>query len=152
VTALLAPRVSGRLACLAAASLIALLVACSVASLGSNYRYPKQDFEGAMAYVEEHRASGDRVVTAGVPATFCYQNYYNKSWPELREAGQLAGLRGSGRPVWLVCTFPRYIELANADLAAAIWKQFKIVREFHGTLSGGAVLVCRAEPTSQGNR
>jgi len=149
LTALLVPGASPRLPELAPASLVLLLMACSAASLGNNYLYPKQDFKGAMAYVEMHQTDGEPVVTAGVPATFCYQQYYDRPWEELTEVRQLDSLRAAGRPVWLVVTMPQYLTPANAALAAAIHQQFEVVQEFKGTLNGGSVFVCRAEPPSR---
>jgi hypothetical protein len=131
------------------AGLATLLMTCFAASLGANYRYPKQDFEGAMAYIEAQHNDGEPVVTAGLAATFCYQRYYNRPWEEVRSSSQLMAILGAGRPVWLVYTFPRYLELADTDLAAMIREQFTILREFPGTLNGGAVVVCRAEPPSR---
>jgi hypothetical protein len=135
-----------------AASLVLLLMAFSVASLGANYRYPKQDFAGALAFVEAHRVNGDPVVTAGDPATFCYQRYYNQPWIEVRDVEQLQAVLGGGRPVWLVYTMPQYLDLGKPALAAQIRESFRVVREFPGTLNGGAVLVCCAEPTSGGRQ
>jgi len=142
------PGAPGRRAQVAGAALAGLLMICSAASLRANYRYPKQDFEGAMAYVEAQRAPNEVIVTVGVPATFCYQRYYDRAWQEVRGADELMALRGAGRPVWLIYAFPRYIELGDAKLAAGIRENFTVVREFYGTLSGGAVIVCRAEPLS----
>jgi mannosyltransferase len=134
-----------RHASLLRAGLAALLMACFAASLGANYRYPKQDFEDAMNYVEAEKKDGEPVFTAGTAATFCYQRYYHRPWEEARTAGQLATICGT-HPVWLVYTFPRYLEAADADLAALIRERFTLVRSFSGTLGGGAVLVCRADP------
>jgi hypothetical protein len=148
MTALLGP--SPRLAHLAGASLVIVLMGCFAASLGVNYRYPKQDFQGAMAYVEAQREDGEPVVTVGVPATFCYQRYYNKPWQELCTVSQLAAIRGAGQAVWLIYAFPRYLDLAGGDLAAVIREQFTVMREFHGTLNGGDVIVCRTKLPSSG--
>jgi len=135
---------------LVAATLVVLLMAGSAASLYANYRYPKQDFEGAIAYVEAQRAEREPIVTAGEAATFCIQRYYGKPWPEVHGVRELTPLRDKGRPVWLVYAFPRYLEVQDGALAAAIREQFTVMREFHGTLSGGAVLVCRAGPPAPG--
>jgi mannosyltransferase len=62
--ALLAPRASPIVARYAGIALVGVLMACSAASLGANYRRPKQDFEGPIAYIEAHRTDGEPVVTA----------------------------------------------------------------------------------------
>jgi hypothetical protein len=150
LTALFTRAASPVLPRLAGASLVGILIACSLVSLRGNYRYPKQDFEGAMACIDAERGEGEPVVTAGVPATFCYHLYYNRSWPEVGSVSQLAEVRASGRPVWLVYAFPRYLEQADAGLAAEIREQFTVSREFFGTVNGGAVIVCRASPRPSG--
>ena len=123
------PRLGQRVGAWMGGGLAALLMACFAASLGTNYRYPKQDFEGAMNYIEAQQEDGEPVLTAGVAATFCYQRYYHRPWEEARTAGQLATICGT-RPVWLVYTFPRYLEVADADLAAMIRERFTVVPPF----------------------
>jgi hypothetical protein len=150
MAAWLAPAARPRLAGLAAGVLIALLMAASAASLRANYQYPKQDFEGAIAYVETHRADGEPVIVAGLASEICLQRYYQRPWQEVRSAGELDKLRRGGRRVWVVYTMPRYLEQQYPELARAVREQFEVVREFHGTLGGGAVLVGRAEPPSEG--
>jgi uncharacterized membrane protein len=147
--ALLAPRVSPVMARWAGIALVGVLMACSVASLGANYRRPKQDFEGPIAYIEAHRTDGEPVVTAGAAATFCYHRYYQKPWGEVHSAAELTGIRAPGRAVWLVYAFPRYLRPEDPELARSIELEFTIEREFDGTLNGGELVVCRATPKSQ---
>ncbi|MGH7712759.1 MAG: glycosyltransferase family 39 protein, partial [Gemmatimonadaceae bacterium] len=47
---------------------VAAIIVLSALSLRPNYRYPKQDFEGAMRYVLDAKGPGDAVVSSGVPA------------------------------------------------------------------------------------
>ena len=47
---------------------LSLGVILSALSLRAGYRYPKQDFEGAMQYVLAERGASDGVVTAGIPS------------------------------------------------------------------------------------
>src|SRR5207249_11973712 len=46
-------------------ALVALMILASAASLPFDYRYPKQDFDAAMQFVQMRRAEGEPVVTAG---------------------------------------------------------------------------------------
>ena len=52
------------------------LLAAFAASLPFNYRFPKQDFVGAMRHVQSSMAPGDRVVFTGVPGPL-YANLQN---------------------------------------------------------------------------
>lgn len=130
--------------------LVSVVIICSAISLGSYYRSPKQDFEGAIAFVEEQSVVGEPVVTVGVSANFCIERYYGRPWHKLASASDLSKLLNKGRRVWVVYAFPRYLQSENAELALQIRQQVPVVREFPGTLSGGTVIVCRADPVGIG--
>ena len=68
-----------RLAPALTAVLALVVLSASGWSLVRNYRYPKQDFEGAMRFVDRGKTGGDAVVTAGA-STYPYQEYYDKHW------------------------------------------------------------------------
>jgi len=118
-----------------------VLIVASAASLGRVYRHPKQDFSGAMRYIETERRDAEPVMTAGA-AAWPYQNYYGRNWPKLMDCQQIESICGQARRVWLVYTFPRYIEDETPGLMDAIGLHFKTVRVFPGTLNDGEVFVC----------
>jgi 4-amino-4-deoxy-L-arabinose transferase-like glycosyltransferase len=127
-----------------------LLCAASIATLGRVYRHPKQDFFGALQFVEQERRGSEPVLTGGA-AAWPYQHYYGRDWPKLKNIAQVESIRGQARRVWLVYTFPRYIEDETPGLMEAIGRRFKTLRVFPGTLAHGEVFVCVndvAEPTS----
>jgi len=121
--------------------ILALVIAASAATLGRVYRHPKQDFSGALQFVESARRGDEPVLTAGA-AAWPYQRYYGRDWPQLRDMGQIESIRGGARRVWLVYTFPRYIEDETPGLMDAIGRRFRTIRVFAGTLNDGAVYVC----------
>lgn len=130
----LAPRLTGALA--------ALLFVASGYSLMNNYRYPKQDFDGAIKFVDAERKEGETVATVGA-AIWPLQQYYAKPWVS---AGSVAALRtmcGQGKPVWVVYTFPRYLEAVAPGMPEMIRKDSNLFRVFHGTLGDGDVYVAR---------
>jgi mannosyltransferase len=129
---------------------MALGITASAATLGRVYRLPKQDFSTALQFVESERRGSEPVMTAGA-AAWPYQNYYGRNWPEIRDLGQIESVGGQAGRVWLVYTFPRYIEDETPGLMDAIHRRFKTIRVFPGTLSHGEVFVCVkdiAEPAS----
>jgi mannosyltransferase len=136
---------SPRLGTVLAAAMAAGLLAASGISLLRNYRFPKQDFEGALAFVESHRAEGETVVTAGA-TTYPMRNYYGKSWEGIESAGNLEALCRPGQVVWLMYTFPRYLEAAVPGITDVIQREFKLVQVFPGTLGDGDVYVTRFQP------
>jgi hypothetical protein len=122
-----------------------LMIAASAWSLPAAYRYPKQDFLGAMSYVDGERRPEDAVVTLGLTA-IPYRDYYGRDWPEADSAAALNALRAQGKRVWLLYTFPIHAQTEHADIWDIIRNEFTIVRVFPGTVGGGEIYVCRGEP------
>jgi hypothetical protein len=125
----------------------AMMLAVSAASLALCYQYPKQDYLGAMAYIREVRQGDDPVVTAGMAAIPIGRIY----GPEVEVVGSARQLeqvraRHAERPTWLIYTFPDHLWAYHEDIAQSVSKEFTEVRRFPGTIGGGAVIVCRAEP------
>lgn len=129
-----------RLATVAVAGVILL----SAASLIPNYRYPKQDFEGAMRYVLATKGPSDAVVSSGVPAD-PYSQLWQLPWPNVETAQQLAQARDAAPRTWVLYTFPRYLESRSPDIAAVIRRDCRQARVFRGTVGGGDIIVCTLE-------
>jgi len=130
-----APRLAAVLAC--------ALMAASAYSLIRNYRYPKQDYEGAIQFVDALKKDGEVVVTAGA-TTYPMSHYFAKPWESVETAGRLEEICRRGRPVWLVYTFPRYLEAAVPGSLEVIKKEFTVVRVFPGTVGDGDVFVAKS--------
>lgn len=129
-----------RLATVAVAAVIVL----SALSLIPNYRYPKQDFEGAMRYVLATKGPSDAVVSSGVPAD-PYTQLWQLPWPNVETAQQLAQARGAAPRTWVLYTFPRYLASRSPDIAAVIRRDCRQARVFRGTVGGGDIIVCTLE-------
>ena len=126
-------------------ALVLVLAALSAVSLRYNYRYPKQDFAGALAFVHAHRAVGEPVLTAG-PATYPYRAYYNQPWQGITSLAELQGARAAGRRVWVVYTLAGYIRGDAPDLMAALLADCAVQGVFRGTIGDGDVTVCAVPP------
>jgi mannosyltransferase len=126
-------------------ALALVIVLVSAASLGTNYRYPKQDFAGAMRFVETRRAPDEPVVTAG-PATYPYRAYFNRPWEGVTTLGQLEAIRARGRRVWVLYTLASYIENDAPDLMRALRSECVVAGVFRGTVGNGDVTVCETPP------
>ena len=133
------------LAAAASAGMAAVLLAASAFSLVRNYEYPKQDFEGAIRFVDAQRAAGEPVATAGA-STFPLLRYYGKPWEDVETAGQLQAILDMGRPVWVVYTFPRYLEGWSPPIADIVRKDFVVAKVFPGTVGDGDVYVAKSRP------
>lgn len=126
-----------------AVAVMLVVIAASAASLSFNFRYPKQDFVGAMEFVDASRDSSEAVGFAGVPGD-PYRIVYGRPWPTVLTAADVTALR-SGRRVWLIYTFPRYLELGAPEVAAIIARDCHDERVFPGTVGGGDIHVCVLE-------
>jgi uncharacterized membrane protein len=129
-----------------ATAAIGVLVVLSALSLIPNYRYPKQDFEGAMRYVLDAKGPSDAVVSSGVPAD-PYANLWNLPWPNVETGEQLARARDAAPRTWVLYTFPRYLESRSPDIAEVIRRECRPARVFRGTVGGGDIVVCTLERT-----
>jgi uncharacterized membrane protein len=129
---------------LTAALTIALLAAFAL-SLQRNYRYPKQDFEGAMQFVDAEKKEGEAVVTAGA-SSYPYEKYYGAGWEGVETAEKLHEICLRARAVWIVYTFPRYLAAWSPPLAEMIGKEFTTIRIYPGTVGDGDVYIARFQP------
>lgn len=129
-------RVGARSAALAA------LVVASLAALAPNYRHPKQDFGGALRYVESQRAEGEPVATVGL-TRIVYREYYGRPWTVLTSLEDLEALRAGGRAAWVLYTLEGYIGSTMPDVLEALHRDCAVAAVFRGTLRNGDVTVCR---------
>lgn len=116
------------------------MVVLSCVLLVRNYRHPKQDFAGALAFIEQQRAAADAVVTLGL-ASLPYEAYFETGWPAVESVEELAGIRSRAERTWLVMTFPSRTGRRYADVMVALERDFSLARRFPGTLGDGDVLV-----------
>jgi mannosyltransferase len=115
-----------------------LMLGGSVALLPANYRFPKQDYEGALRFIERRRPADATVVTAGL-AVYPFRHYYGRDWPSVETAAELRALRERSETVWLVYAFPEYMDRA---LGETIQRECRPLGVFPGTLGNGEVVVC----------
>ena len=126
-------------------ALVAVLAIASVATLIPNYRYPKQDFEGAMQFVERQRVEGEPIVTVG-SARYIYREYYHRPWESAASLEELRSIRARGRRVWVLYTLKGYIRNTTPDLMEALDEECAVAGTFRGSLRDGDVTVCAMPP------
>ncbi len=141
----LSARLSLRQRWLPAFMILSVLIISSLVSLVPNYVYPKQDYSGALAWVESRRGAEDVVAAAGLAAT-AYQVYHAPSLPALHDLADLERvLTASTGKLWILYTFPRDMRLRYEPLYDAIERDFEIVNQFRGTVEGGDLYVVRSK-------
>jgi mannosyltransferase len=128
-------------------ALSALIIAASAVTVPRCYALPKQDFTGAMAYVEQQRRPGDTVVVVGL-AEHVYPVYYAPSWPVAQDEKQLAALRSQTGRTFVLYTLPIELRAVHPDIWKTLQTDFETDHVFWGTLGGGEVYVCRSHPRS----
>jgi hypothetical protein len=119
----------------------AVMTAASVPLLVRNYETPKQDFDGALAYIESERSGADRVATLGL-ANVYFNDFRRLGWPQVATTADLAPPR-DGR-LWVVTAFPSHAAAHFPREIAMLTLDFEEARRFKGTLSGGDVIVYRS--------
>ncbi len=122
---------------------VGLLVSASVWALTFNYRFPKQDYRGALRHVMAVKAPDDEVAAVGLAAV-TYRLYYAPWLRFPRTPEELRALEDGGRRVWVLLTLPRDMRLRFPDLTRVIETEFEPVARFRGTLGDGDVYVVRS--------
>ena len=124
-----------------AGAAFALLLGSGLASsIGRVYAHPKQDFTGARDFVEASAAPDDVRVAVGA-AKLALPDYYSPHWRSADSAAELAALRAASPRAWVVWCLPDQLAAARPDVAAAIARDFDLVKELPGSLVGGTVYV-----------
>lgn len=122
----------------------------AVSSLAVRLAYgPKQDYDGALNFVETQAEQGDAIVTTGL-ATFVYERYYKKDWLQASSTAELDSIRAHAKRTWLIYTFPQVLESTSPGVVDAVKHDFQNMRQFDGTVSDGTVFVIRlvAQPST----
>jgi hypothetical protein len=124
-------------------AVVGVVAVLSLFSLAPNYRYPKQDFVGALHHIEAVWQPGDTAAVTGV-TDFAFRRYLGRDWPAVASPGDLATLRRD-RAVWIAWAFPRYLAAATPGVLATLDQDCTRRTVFRGTVGGGDVHVCRLE-------
>jgi hypothetical protein len=104
---------------------------------------PKQDYGGALEFVESIRQPGDAIVTAGL-ASFTYKTLYKTDWQPVETIQELNTIRARADRTIVLYTLQPVLESMYPDIMAVLKQDFHILRQFRGTLQGGTVSVCVA--------
>jgi mannosyltransferase len=117
--------------------------AASLTLLPKNYRAPKQDYGGAMVYVNRERQAGDSVAVVGL-ANLPYEIYYKPGWTRVNTLAELETLRQREGSTWIVYSFPSHARNNFPEIMKRVQEEFETVRVFEGSLGDGDVTVRRS--------
>ncbi len=118
--------------------IVAVLIVLSAASLYFCYRYPKQDFSGALAYVRQH-ARADATVASLSPASVAYANYYAPEITHISSMDHYQKVLSEERETWILITLPRVMRDDPRAVFERVRQDFQHVARFPGTLGDGAL-------------
>ena len=135
---------AARAACLTV--LLLPLAPGATTAIVRNAVVPKQDFAGALAFLDTAQGRGQHIVGAG---TICLalDGYFTRPWPCVTTNDGWQRETAGGGPVLGVHTLIEFWD--DPDLIATLARDCHDVRRFPGTLSGGDVVVCEYGGTSR---
>jgi hypothetical protein len=122
-------------------AIFCIILFASAVSVPSAYG-PKQDYLGALSFVERNREKADVVFSVG-SARFVYEKFYKANWDGVERAEDIESILKSPKRVWLIYTLPFHLETVYPDIMGLIRRQFLVVEKYYGTLNGGEIYVCR---------
>jgi hypothetical protein len=116
-------------------------IAASLVLLPKNYLSPKQDYEGAVAFVETSKGTAP-VVALGL-GNMPFQRLFAPDWFAAETAEELAALPGELAQTWIVYTFAAVVERRLETVFAMLAETHEKAKFFPGTLTGGGIVVLR---------
>ena len=117
-------------------------IAVSAVWATQNFRAPKQDFAGAVAFVQQESEPGDTFASLGL-ASEPISSYFAPDWASVFDASALQALMRAPGRTWVVYAFPEPTRITFPDAIEVLERDFESVAHFPGTLGGGSVLVWR---------
>lgn len=119
---------------------VVALATLSAASLPRNYQIPKQDFDGAVRFLDAAELQGAEIVASG-PACLPLAIYYDrKLWPCLTTISDWRDISQAGHRVLVAHTLTDYVD---PELRERLRVDCPTVQRFEGTLGGGDITVCQ---------
>jgi len=134
----------------AVAAILAMAVLLSAWPLNRYYRYPKQDFLGAIAAVEARRPPC-RVRVGAYIAGHILEGFYHADFVTAEHLGDLVALEAKGDdagsgPVCVVTTLEGLLTISHPDIVDHLRKHYRRVAWLPGTVGDGAMRIYERQP------
>jgi mannosyltransferase len=101
---------------------------------------PKQDFDGARAWIEQARGTGDAVVVVDM-TRLPYQADLGGAWQAVDGVADLAAVEAAHPRTWVAYTFPARLQVVQPELWQRLEREYRLAREFPATVGGGAIVI-----------
>jgi mannosyltransferase len=119
---------------------LGLLCLMSLVSLVGRVWLPKQDFEGALAFVQQERREGDAVATVDM-TVMPYSEYFSTGWTPVDTAAALESLEAEHERTWVVYSTPTRMKAAQPEIWERLQQRYQSARAFGGTLANSEIVV-----------
>ena len=106
---------------------------------------PKQDYAGAVAFVEAQRAPGEVLVTADM-TTFPVRDYLAVDCAAVDNLPELLEIESRAPGTWFLLTFPTRFRAELPELNAHLEASYREESTYWGTVGGGALVVYSRRP------
>ncbi|MCX6607016.1 MAG: glycosyltransferase family 39 protein [Acidobacteria bacterium] len=121
---------------------VGTLLVCSAMSLGLLYRFPKQDYSGALAVVRQAAQPGEEIAGAGMAGGVC-KMFCAPDMEAIRTVEELHRVEAGWPKVWVLYSFTRDMRLRFSDLYDYLEANYETVSIHRGTLDDGTIYVVR---------
>jgi len=111
-----------------------------LALLPRAWALPKQDFEGALAWITTHRRPGEVVLTTGL-AMIPYGRYYKTDFVAAESLAALDARLAESGGGWVVSTLPNFLAVSAPGLGPALEQRGEERARFRGSVGDGDVVV-----------
>lgn len=106
--------------------------------------YPKQDFSGAMTWVDRNVQANDAVATVDL-TRYPYQAFYGKNYVPVDSVSALERLEQAHPRTWVLYTFPIRLPVVQPAIWARLQQHYTVAARFPGTVGGGAIVVMKSQ-------
>lgn len=103
---------------------------------------PKQDHEGAAAYVDRLLQPGDAVVVLDMTEV-PFEQYLGRAYQTVRTREELLEIERRHARTWLLYSFPTRLSAEYPGIWDRVRSEYREVTSFPGTVEGGAVVLTR---------
>jgi uncharacterized membrane protein len=124
---------------------IGLTLALASAALVPGAWKPKQDFTGALEFLNGHRAPGDAVVCPGL-TRMPLQRYVGMDCIAVFSANELGYLEETHSRTWVLYSFPEHFMYRRPGVWQKLLKEYHRVATKKGTIGGGDIVIMLNSP------
>jgi hypothetical protein len=118
---------------------LALLAVASATTVPRAWQ-PKQDYDGALAYVTAQRTASDAIVALDMAGT-AYAAWPDPGWLRPANADELGGIERDHVRTWVVYAFPTRLSAVQPELWQRLRSEYRTAARFPGTLGEGTIYV-----------